>query len=69
MVPALVLANNFIVEAQNGNIKNLTPMKLQKLMYFTYGRYAAQTGRQLFSENFQAWQYGPVLSSVYQEFK
>jgi len=69
MVPVLVLANNFIKESKEGAMKYLTPMKLQKLLYFTYGRYAAKTGRPLFAENFQAWQYGPVLSSVYQEFK
>lgn len=69
MVPALILANNFIQEAQRGRIKYLTPMKLQKLMYFTYGYYAAETEQPLFAESFQAWQYGPVLSSVYQEFK
>ncbi|MCI8459452.1 MAG: DUF4065 domain-containing protein [Clostridia bacterium] len=28
-----------------------------------------ETGKPLFSENFEAWQYGPVLSSVYHEFK
>lgn len=44
-------------------------MKLQKLLYFTYGFYAAKTEKPLFSESFQAWQYGPVLASVYQKFK
>ena len=69
MVPTIWLANNFIKASFEGRIEHLTPMKLQKLLYFTYGVYAAKTNQQLFSENFEAWQYGPVLSSVYHEFK
>lgn len=69
MIPTIWLSNNFIKASIEGKIECLTPMKLQKLLYFTYGVYAAKTGTPLFSENFEAWQYGPVLSSVYQEFK
>jgi len=46
----------------------ITPMKLQKLMYFTCRDYLKKTGRQLISEPFEVWKYGPVLSSVYGEF-
>lgn len=69
MLPVLPIANDFIKAAKEGKVKFLTPMKLQKLMYFLYGEYYAETGTPLFSESFQAWKYGPVLSSVYQEFK
>lgn len=47
----------------------ITPMKLQKLMYFICRDYLQCTGDELISENFGVWQYGPVLLTVYDEFK
>lgn len=49
--------------------KLITPMKLQKLMYFVYKEYLQTTNCQLFSESFEKWQYGPVLPSIYYEFR
>jgi len=45
-----------------------TPMKLQKLCYYAQG-YALAEGNQLFDEDFQAWQHGPVLYDLYSKFK
>ena len=45
------------------------PMKLQRIMYFVASEYQKRTGRSLFSERFETWQYGPVLRSVYSEFR
>ena len=45
------------------------PMKLQKMIYFTYKKYLEDTGRVLFREQFQAWDHGPVLRTVYDKFK
>jgi uncharacterized phage-associated protein len=68
MVTAVVVANNFILRALKENIE-LTPMKLQKLIYFLYKNYLKTTDERLFTELFEVWQYGPVLTSVYDEFK
>lgn len=62
------VANNFI-EKGIMNARKISPMKLQKLLYFLYRDYLKLTGDPLFSERFEAWKYGPVLSSIYQEFK
>jgi len=62
------IANNFI-EKSIIDKKSLSPMKLQKLMYFMYRDYYKETNQPLFSERFEAWKYGPVLSSVYMAFK
>lgn len=48
---------------------DVTPMKLQKLLYFIYRDYLKEEKTPLFSESFLAWEYGPVLRSVYDEFK
>lgn len=44
-------------------------MKLQKLVYLCHGYFLASTDRPLIRERFEAWQYGPVSPTLYQEFK
>jgi uncharacterized phage-associated protein len=44
-------------------------MKLQKLVFFTHADYLVRTGRPLLKQEFEAWDYGPVIPSLYQEFK
>jgi uncharacterized phage-associated protein len=61
--PAKVVANEFIAIS-----KALTPMKLQKLVYF-HGWCLALTGHPLISERIEAWQYGPVIPAIYHELK
>ena len=68
MVTALNVANNILKRAFNQNV-DVTPMKLQKLLYFVYKRYLQTTGEPLFEELFQTWRYGPVVESVYVAFK
>lgn len=65
----LQIANIFIDKAINGKIDNLTPMKLQKLMFFAQSWYLRQTGDLLFDDAFARWKYGPVLPVVFQIFK
>ena len=43
-------------------------LKLQKLLYFAWLRYYKKTGKSLFTDEFEAWQYGPVVPSVYYEY-
>ena len=66
---AIAIANAFIEQANNGRINNLTPMKLQKLMFFAQSWYLKHTGMPLFEGSFERWQYGPVLPEIYHEFK
>jgi len=47
----------------------LTPLKLQKLLYFVQGWYLAQTGAPLFRDEIRAWRDGPVVESVYSAYK
>lgn len=49
--------------------ESVSPMKLQKLLYFIACEYQKRKGVPLFSEVFEVWKYGPVLRSVYDEFK
>lgn len=52
--------------AEDADLSNL---KLQKLLYYAQGHYLAQTGEPLFRETMQAWSHGPVVPSVYRQYK
>ena len=44
-------------------------LKLQKLLYYAQGFNLAVFKEPLFDEKIYAWQYGPVVKAVYNEFK
>jgi len=49
----------------------ITHLKLQKLVYISYGVYLAMTrgNKRLFNERIEAWPFGPVIPELYHEFK
>lgn len=47
----------------------VTPLTLQKLLYFTQGVYSALYGKPIFEENCRAWIHGPVYIEVYELFQ
>ena len=62
------ISNNILKRAFAEDIE-VSPMKLQKLLYFVASEYAKASGKPLLNENFRAWRYGPVVRSVYDEFR
>lgn len=44
-------------------------MKLQKLLYYVCVKYIKETGILPILEYFAVWKYGPVIPSIYTEFK
>ncbi len=44
-------------------------MKLIKLVYIAYGWNLAINEERLFEEKIEAWKYGPVIPSIYREYK
>lgn len=48
--------------------ESLSPMKLQKLCYYAQG-YSLAEGKELFPEDFQAWQHGPVVPELHQQYQ
>jgi uncharacterized phage-associated protein len=68
---AQIIAKWFVAwaEADEDGEGNLTNLKLQKLLYYSQGHYLAQHGEPLFDDRIQAWQHGPVVASVYQQWK
>jgi len=63
----LFISNNLLHLSFNENI-SITPMKLQRLLYFIYRNYLIETNQSLFSERFEAWNDGPTLSNIHANF-
>lgn len=63
------IANYFLWKAEEEGFQGMTPMKLIKLTYFSYAWHLAIFNEPLFKEKIEAWKYGPVIPSLYHEFK
>jgi uncharacterized phage-associated protein len=63
------VANCFLMIADDRKVTDMTPIKLLKLVYFSYAWYLATYEEPLFEEKIEAWKYGPVIPSLYHEFK
>jgi uncharacterized phage-associated protein len=74
MYKALEIANWFInrgvieVRGDYGG-EYVTPLKLQKLLYYAQGCYGAIKNKRLFEEDILHWVHGPVVAEVYAVYK
>ncbi len=57
------------LKALSGETDFISNLKLQKLLYYAQGIYLALYDEPLFEEPIDAWQYGPVVETVYQKYK
>lgn len=55
----------FVVERHHP----IDQLKLQKIIFFAAGEYAALTGEPLFPEPIEAWDYGPVIFDLWTEYR
>jgi len=61
---------DYIVGLSNSEIGELTSnLKLQKLLYYAQGVHLAAFDAPLFEDKIFAWNYGPAVESVYQDYK
>ena len=62
---------NYFLDIANQRKTQITPLKIQKLVYISHGWHLALTnGQPLVDDEYvEAWQYGPVFPSLYHEFK
>lgn len=60
---------DYVVKYLLSKSVDITPLALQKLLYFAQGFYKAFTREYLFYNNCEAWVHGPVYRSVYYKYK
>lgn len=68
MPTAMDVANYFLATLGSQPENDLTNMKVQKLCAYSQGLCLGILDRQLFDEEIEAWQFGPVIPIVYQTF-
>jgi uncharacterized phage-associated protein len=65
---ALAVANTFISMGKSDKIRGLTPMKLQKLLFFSQLLYLVKKDEKLIDAEFDRWKFGPVIPAIYELF-
>ena len=59
----------YIITKSYENRTPVSNLKLQKLLYFVQGQAIKVYGERAFTESIEAWDYGPVVRSVYLKFR
>lgn len=57
------------VVGENEEREGVTNLKLQKILYLAQAYFLAKVGRPLFVDSIEAWEFGPVVPSVYHKLK
>jgi uncharacterized phage-associated protein len=63
------IANYFTCTIDREAGDSITHLKLQKLVFYAQAWSLVMFDKGLFEEDFQAWSHGPVLPSVYENYK
>lgn len=64
---AIAISNSILRRSFNDGVP-ITLMKLQRITYFVASEYVKKTGEPLLDEQFQQWNYGPVLRSLHDKY-
>lgn len=62
------VANQFLELGDSDDI-SISPMKIQKLVYYAHGWYLGYFNEPLINEQVECWQYGPVIDTLFHAFK
>ena len=60
---------NLMIRKAHDSGKNITHLKVQKLVYFCHAWMLAIHDRPLLDEPVEAWRYGPVIPSLYDSLR
>lgn len=59
----------YIIERCHLQNKTISNLKLQKILYFVQAEFLVSKNRPCFVERIEAWNFGPVVPEVYQQYK
>lgn len=65
---ALELSKYIICKYHDSSFEGITPLKLQKLLYYTYV-WGIVSNQKVLNDSFYKWQHGPVNPEVYHQYK
>lgn len=58
----------YIISKCTEENKAISNLQLQKILYYVQAAFLIQRMRALFADEIEAWQFGPVVRSVYREY-
>ena len=64
-----VVARWFVNHADRDAGELITPLKLQKLVYYAEAWFLANFDQPLTNEDYEAWAHGPVVRSLYAKYR
>ena len=67
--PARYVMNTLLQRSFKEGRDDMSPMKAQKMLFFTHGWHLAITGHPAIDKNFEVWKYGPVVEQIYHDLK
>lgn len=59
----------YIIASCNSHKKIISNLKLQKILYFVQAEFLVSKDVPCFSEQIEAWDFGPVVPDVYNKYK
>lgn len=63
------VAKYIISLSDENSSRAVTPLKLQKILYYVQGLSMKINGREIFHEELEAWDHGPVNGEIYTAYK
>lgn len=69
MIKNAIQVADYILKKASAANDTVTPMQLLKIVYLCHGWMLGLYGRQLISDEIEAWRYGPVIRDLYQKVK
>lgn len=63
------LIAKYIINYSNSKGKSVSNLRLQKILYFVQAEFLVSKNECCFSDDIYAWDLGPVVPSVYREYK
>ena len=64
-----MLVANYFVKKNEEEQKGLSPLKIQKLLYYAQAWNLVMNDEKLFENDFEAWVHGPAIPHVWQYFR
>ncbi|WP_341843195.1 Panacea domain-containing protein [Chitinophaga caseinilytica] len=68
MYTANQIASWFLASLETNSGDTISPMKLQKLIYYSQAWYLVKFDKPLFNDKIEAWMHGPTIPAVYERF-
>ncbi|MGW9855749.1 putative phage-associated protein [Staphylococcus hominis] len=69
MTNAFEVSKYLLMRGRELGINDISPLKLQKLLFLSYELNAKYNKKPMFEGDFEVWRHGPVLRAIYNKFK